>query len=159
MDTEDKPKRGRRPATRADEVRQERRKQPGATTLYGQKLHVPEDKLDRATYEYRFVNDTGDRVAQMKANDWDPAPMDGRSTETRHVGTDYGKPTKAMLMRKRKDWYADDQKEKRKPLDEMDQAIRRGTAHRASGEAELTNDVTYTPGTNTLEAPKGVDIR
>ena len=137
-------------ATRSDEVRQERRRKPGSTVDYGVKLGVPEEHLDRNTYEYRWANDTGNRVAGLKADDWDPAPIEGRSVEKRHVGTDSGKPNSAVLLRKRKDWYDADQKEKRKPLDEMDKAIKRGTAHRA--ESDLSGDTSYTPnGANTIE--------
>ena len=143
---------------RADEVRQERRRKPGSTVNYGVKLGVPEDHLD-PQYEHRWVNDVGNRVASLEADDWDKAPMEGRSVEKRHVGTDSGRPTSAVLMRKRKEWYEDDQKEKRKPLDEMDKAIKRGTAHRSSGEAELSGDVAYTPGTNSIDTPRGVSIK
>jgi len=136
-------------STRAEEVRQERRRKPGSTVNYGQKLGVPEDQIDRKTYEHRFVNDVANRVQNMTDDDWDPAPINGASTETRVVGTDSGKPIKAILMRKRKDWYDADQKAKRKPLDEMEQAIKRGAAH--GKEAELAGDVAYTPGTNTIE--------
>lgn len=132
--------------TRAEEMRTERRRNPGATTHYGVKLHVPDDKKD-PLYEHRFVNDTADRIEAMKADDWDPAPIDGTTVSARHVGTDSGgKSIKAVLMRKRKDWYEADQKEKRKPLDEMEQSIRRGTAHQKTNEPELAGDVTYTPG-------------
>lgn len=144
--------------TRAEEVRQERRRKPGSTAHLGIKLSVPEDQLDRTTYEYRFANDTGSRVASLKDDDWDPAPIGGASTDTRVVGTDSGKPIKAVLMRKRKDWYDADQKAKRKPIDEMDAAIRRGTAHKQ--EKDLGSDVSYTPGSgNTLDAPNGVSIK
>ena len=47
--------------TRADQVRTERRKKPGATSISGLKLHIDRDKLDPA-YEYRWVNDTPGRV-------------------------------------------------------------------------------------------------
>ena len=106
------------------------------------------------------MNDKGSRVQEMVANDYDPAPVDGRSTEARVVGFDGGRPIKAVLMRKRKDWYEDDQKEKRKPLDEMEAAIKRGHAH--SNEAELKGDIAYTPGTNTIDrgtATTGVSIK
>jgi hypothetical protein len=145
--------------TRAEEMRSQRRRTPGATVHSGIKLGVDPKKLD-PRYEHRWVNDKGTRVQEMAANDYDPAPMDGRSTETRVVGFDSGKPVEAVLMRKRKDWYAEDQKEKRKPLDEMEQAIKRGHAH--SNEAELRGDVAYTPGTNTIDRgtpASGVSIK
>lgn len=133
-------------ASRADEVRQERRRKPGSTVHYGQKLSIEEKELDRRTYEYRWVNDAGNRVKNLEAQDWDIAPLGDASVESRHVGTDSGHPTNAVLMRKRKDWYDKDQQDKRRPLDEMDQAIRAGTAHAKSGDADL-NAAAYTPGT------------
>ena len=134
-------------AGRADEVRKERRRKPGATVNLGQKLGVDESLLDRKTYEYRWVNDAGMRVRMMHENDWDPAPevsTEGQSVEKRPVGVnDGGRPIEGVLMRKRKDWYDDDQKAKRRPLDEMDEAIRRGAAHK---ESELAGGIAYTPG-------------
>jgi len=129
---------------RAEEVRTERRRKPGATTVMGLKLHVPESDKD-AQYVHRWVNDVGQRVQAMTADDWDPAPMGEASTEARYVGTDSGKPINAVLMRKRKDWYDADQKDKRQNLAETDKAIQRGTVHANAGEADLKG-VDYTPG-------------
>jgi hypothetical protein len=146
--------------SRADTVRTERRRTPGATVHSGIKLAVDEKHLDRNTYAYRWVNDRGTRVKNMEANDWDVAPIDGRSTEKRVVGFDSGRPTNAVLMRKRKDWHAEDQKQKRKPLDEMEAAIKRGVAH--SNEADLRGGIAYTPGTNTIdrgEPATGVSLK
>ena len=139
---------------RADEVRQERRRKPGSVINYGQKLAIEEEDLDRDTYTYRWVNDAGGRVQALEAQDYDKAPMGGKTVESRHVGVDSGHPTKAVLMRKRKDWHEADTKERRKPLDEMEKAIRSGTAHRAQPGADADlNSSAYTPGTgvNILE--------
>lgn len=134
--------------TRAEEVQRERRRKPGSTVLPGIKLGVDMSKLDPA-YEHRFVNDTGSRVQQMYENDWDPVSEDVKpdadgegSVQTKVVGTDSGKPIKAVLMRKRREWYDADQKEKRKVLDEIDTDIKRGTAHKKEGEL---SGVSYTP--------------
>lgn len=127
---------------RAEDIRTERRRKPGSTVDLGIKLHVPEDAKD-PRFEHRWVNDTGMRVQQMTENDWDPAPYGDKGTETRVVGTDGGKPIKAVLMRKQKAWYQDDQKAKRAQLNEMEQAIKRGAAHK---DADLQGEVAYTPG-------------
>lgn len=137
-------------ATRAEEIRQERRRKPGQTVLDGRKLTVDESRLDRANFEYRWVNDRGGRVSQMYQDDWDQvtdrAEVDAAGTvPTTQVGVDAGKPFNAVLMRKRKDWYADDQKEKQKPLDEIDDSIRRGLNHERT-EPELAGEIAYTPG-------------
>lgn len=132
---------------RATEERRERRYKPGATQLDGLKLHVPEDKLDRKRFEYRWVNNKGNRIQQMHDRDWDPAPeiANGASTTKRVVGLDGAAPMDGMLMRKHRDWYDQDQKTKRRPLDEMEASIKRGTAHK--DEKDL-DGVSYTPGTN-----------
>lgn len=144
--------------SRADEVRQERRRKPGSVAMSGIKLGVDESKLDRETYEYRWVNDHGARMSRLHHEDWDVAPEqaapvnDGEGSVNRKIaGTDEaGKPMSAILMRKRKDWYRGDQAEKMKPLEEMDQAIRRGANHQGD-EPDLRSGV-YTPnGQNVLE--------
>jgi hypothetical protein len=136
---------------RAETERRERRKKRGSTVISGLKLYVDKDKLDPA-YEYRWVNDVPGRVQQMHDNDWDRVedptivPSAG-SIPTQHVGVDSGRSINAVLMRKRKEWYEEDQKEKRRPLDEIDQSIRRGAHHK---EPELAGDIAYTPGTNSI---------
>jgi hypothetical protein len=141
--------------TRADQVRTERRKKPGATSISGLKLHIDKDKLDPG-YEYRWVNDTPGRVQQLYGEDWDKVEdasigSSAGTVPTQHVGSDAGKPINAVLMRKRKEFYAADQKEKQAPLDAMDAAIRGGTIHEQAT-PELAGNVAYTPGgTNTLD--------
>lgn len=142
--------------TRADEVRQERRRKPGQVAHTGVKLTADESKLDRKNFTYRWVRDQGSRMAQLHADDYDPAPEDavlgnqGAGTVgTKIGGTDEnGKPYGMVLMRKRKDWYDADQKDKQKPLDEIDAAIRRGTVHERN-EPELAGSG-YTPSQNTI---------
>lgn len=153
--------------TRAEQSRRERRMRPGAIVASGEKLGLDETQLDRGLYTYRWVRDEGNRVEILKKQDWDlvdeeQAKTDGTglgSVPTQHGGVgESGKPYGLVLMKKYRDWYEDDQKAKRKPLDAMEQAIRKGTAHEQSGETELAG-VSYTPGTNTLEVPKGAPIR
>jgi hypothetical protein len=153
--------------TRAEAVRQERRRKPGSVSHSGIKLAVDERKLDRNTYSYRFVKDVDGRVQQLEADDYDIAPEgakpDGNGLGTVSSamgGTNDGKPYNMVLMRKRKDWFEADQKAKQKPLDEMDEAIRRGADHK-TGKSELRGEGVYTPGTNSIDsdAPSGVSIK
>lgn len=137
--------------TRADEVRTERRKKPGATQLSGLKLGVSEELLDRNKFEYRWVTDKGNRIKQLHDEDWDQvsepvkADADGVGTvQSKVVGTNDGKPVNGILMRKRKEWFAEDQKEKQKVLDELDNAIRRGDSHTKEAQ-ELAGGIGYTP--------------
>jgi hypothetical protein len=145
--------------TRADEVRQERRRQPGATVATGLHLTVDETKLDRKNFSYRWAKDFGGRMPNLHGDDWDPAPEQavigsiGEGTVgTKIGGTDEGgKPYNMVLLRKRKDWYDADRKEKQRPLDEMDAAIKRGTNNPETNPDK--NDGFYTPdtGKNTVE--------
>ena len=142
--------------TRAEEVRQERRRQPGSTVMAGVKLAVDETKLDRKNFQYRWAKDFGGRMPQLHGDDWDPAPeqavigSQGEGTVGSKIGgtDESGKPYKMVLLRKRKDWYEADQKEKQKPLDEMEKAIRAGSS-RPEIDAEAKADF-YTPGANSV---------
>ena len=153
--------------TRAEETRRARRMTPGSIVASGVKLALDESRLDRKTYKYRWVKAEGNRVEILKKKDWDlvddeQAKTDGTglgSVPTQHGGIgESGKPYGLVLMRKYTDWYDDDQKAKRKPLDAMEAAIRKGTVQEQAGEPELAG-VTYTPGTNALDGPKGAAIR
>lgn len=143
--------------TRAEEVRQERRKKPGSLEHLGMKLGVNEAALDRETYKYRWVNDKDNRVQQLTAEDWDVAPEqaatqgDGAGTvQSKVVGTIAGKPYSGVLMRKRKDWFIEDRKSKQAELDVVDEAIRRGDNH-TKDSPELAGGRGYTPnGRNTV---------
>lgn len=144
--------------TRADEVRQERRKRPGLAAYSGINLSVDEALLDRETYHYRFANDINGRVQQLYAQDYDPAPESAKpnsnslgTLSSAHAGVDEGRPFNAVLMRKRKDWFETDQVEKQKPLNDMEDAIRRGNPNH-SANTDLRGPGVYTPDTgNTIE--------
>ncbi len=149
--------------TRAEAVRSERRRRPGSASNAGLRLALDESKLDRNTYNYRHVRDEGNRVPQLEAQDWDivrdsgvkPDSTSMGSTATTHGGTDEGKPYGLVLMRKRKDWFEADQKEKQRPLEEIDQAIRRGNPQHKGN--ELRGSGVYTPGADE-QNPSGVNI-
>lgn len=146
-------------SARAEETKRERRRKPGSTTHPGIKLAVDEGKLDRATYQYRFVKDEGTRLQQLHAQDWDPVTekvkddSNGLGTvNSTHGGSDEaGKPYNMILVRKPKDWFEDDQTEKQRPLDEMDKAIMQGVDHQKNASLSLRGEGVYTPGTNTIE--------
>lgn len=140
--------------SRADQVRTERRRKAGSTVNSGLKLHVDASLKDPA-YEYRWVNDVPGRIQSFVGQDWDRVESaaiagDGNSNGT--IPTKFvGNKTDAVLMRKRKEWFDADAKEKRKPLDQQDEAIRRGTIHQAQGSNELAGGIAYTPnGSNTI---------
>ena len=146
-------------ASRANEVRQERRKKPGQTAHAGIHLSVDESKLDRKTFQYRYANDQDSRVQRLEAEDWDVAPEAAKpglgTVSTAHAGVADGKPYNAVLMRKRRDWFDTDQKEKQKPLDAIETAIKRGNPN--SDAATLKGAGVYTPGADE-QNPGGVNI-
>jgi len=138
---------------RATEVRSERRRKPGSVIHTGVQLGVDKSKLDEANYAYRLVNDANGRVQQLEAQDWDMATDEkdalvgstgAGSVQSKHAGHIEGKAFNAVLMRKPRKFHEEDQAAKQKPLDEMDEAIRRGQSH-ASTEPQLAAG-TYTPG-------------
>lgn len=143
------------PSARADEVRQERRKRPGQGGPAGIKLALDESKLDRNTYHYRFARSSGGRLQSLHADDYDVAPEAARKDTTGSINAvhggvdDAGKPYELVLVRKRRDWFEADQKEKLKPLDEMDEAIRRNNPnHKAN---DMRGPGVYSPGINSME--------
>lgn len=143
------------PSARADEVRQERRKRPGQGGPAGIKLALDESKLDRNTYHYRFARSSGGRLQSLHADDYDVAPEAARKDTTGSINAvhggvdDAGKPYELVLLRKRRDWFEADQKEKLKPLDEMDEAIRRNNPnHKAN---DMRGPGVYSPGINSME--------
>jgi hypothetical protein len=153
--------------TRAEETRRERRMTPGAVLASGEKLSLDETRLDRNLYTYRWVKDEGTRVEILKKRDWDLVDDEAAKTDGTGLGSvpsqiggvgESGKPYGLVLMKKYRDWHDNDQKLKRKPLDAMEAAIRKGTVQEQAGEPELAG-VSYTPGTNALDGPKGADIR
>ncbi len=147
--------------TRADEERTERRRRTGNTPLTGLKLSVPEELLDRKTYEYRWADDKDNRLSALtERDDYEFVPdtrikSDGEGTKiSRKVGTHEGKPLMSYLLRKRKDYYDADKREERKNrVDALEEEIRRGTIHNRS---DIRGDsgpdaLTYTPGgSNTI---------
>ena len=142
---------------RAEEIRAARRKKPGPVEQAGLKLTVDETKMDRTDWHYRFVKDDPNRVRQLHARDYDIAPEaakeDGNSlsTQTSALGgvTETGAPYNMVLMRKHAVLHEDDLKEKQKPLDAIDEAIRRGQTGLPG--QELKGSGVYTPGQNTIE--------
>lgn len=148
--------------TRADEVRTERRRKPGSVVLPGVNLAVDESKVDRSNYAYRWVNDTASgRIAQLESQDWDIAPEQAAlgnqgegSVQARNVGSENGKPMRAVLMRKPIKMHAEDQAAKMRPLDELEEALKRGDTGQKTSDPQLAGGAgTYTPGgSNTIGA-------
>jgi hypothetical protein len=96
-------------ADRAGEVAAERRRRDDTGGAHRLKLEVPEEiraKLAAEGRTPRWVNDTGNRIADLSTRD-DYDKVEG--VDRRKVGTgEDGKPLYAVLMAKREDFIAED---------------------------------------------------
>lgn len=148
--TEAEIKRGPGRPPRQEEVKSERRRRSGDQAVAGLKLHVREDQKD-PNFTYRWANDRPGRIHQLtQQDDWDVVSAEDSSALTSaSEGTvmrrsvDKATGEGAVLLRKRKDFYEADQKDKQKPLDERDEILRRGAAPDPEG---LAGSEAYVPG-------------
>lgn len=105
-----------------------------------QSMFVP-DRLKDPGYSERIFNDIGGRLKQAEDAGYEfvvdggtenaDEPDERKDKIGSKVSFDVGpgpdgKPMKGYLMRIRKDWYEEDQAEKQKALDKIDDAIRGG---------------------------------
>lgn len=133
------------PTPRQAETQQKRRRREGMGPERNLKLHIPDKDPN---FEYRWVNERPGRIQQLTVqDDWDVAPEAGGSgigTVTERAVDKYT-GERAILLRKPKEYYDADQLEKKKALDQRDDAMRRGplpAPEGVGGEA----DKSYTPG-------------
>lgn len=88
-------------------------------------------------FEYRIVNDDGDRIAQFEDMGYEVVKDSGIKVGDRRIAnpTKEGSPIqvsvgggqKAYVMRIRKDWYDEAQKEKAAHVDEIEKGMVRDT--------------------------------
>jgi hypothetical protein len=128
-DTPAAPSRGRQSRDKVEAASRERRYKPSEDAEgVDFNLWVDRSKLD-PDYQYRWVNVTKNRVQRLYNRDWDQVSEEevGFSTE-RHADIAPGarEDTRAVLMRKRKDWFNDDQNAKQKRIDDQMQRAATG---------------------------------
>lgn len=115
--------------TRQEEVAQERRRrQPGTLDRMSQmKLNVPDKVRDKyPDDEFRFINDTGNRIHDKTVND-DWTKVDENLSPKVPVGTDgFGKPIYAYLCRKPREYVQADAKALVDATVEQERGIMRG---------------------------------
>lgn len=123
--------------SRTEQVKAERRRR-NSDALQGKrrKLTVSETTLDRENFVYRFANDEGNRIHDLTVNDdWEVVPQRNGNESTDGLGAniaryagkdDRGKDVQAVLLRKKKDWHAEDVKAAQRRIDETESAIRQG---------------------------------
>lgn len=86
-------------------------------------------------FEYRIVNDEGDRIARFKEGGYELVPDDtvkvgdtranAASSMSSMKQLSVGGGKKAYLMRIRKDWYEEDQRAKQKIVNDQEAAIKK----------------------------------
>ncbi len=101
-------------------------------------------------YEYRFVNDSGDRVQEFLDNGWElvkqdsvrigdkrvTAPANGESVAKASVGAGQT----AFLLRLRKEWFEEDQRAKQAQVAASEEAMRKEALNGTYGKLEITRD-------------------
>lgn len=157
-------------AARADAVGEQRRRRKGGTLNRMAQLKLdciePED-LDLAHYVYRWVNDEGPRMRQLTRQDdydhvnltelgdgFDPEATDSEGTAGHIrmlVGTQKsGAPLYAYLLKKRRDWWTDDNEEMVRSREDM-------MAGRVYG-GEADEDESRPGGDDKFYVPGGVKL-
>jgi len=111
----------------------------------GSKLRV---KGKDSNYEYRIVNDIDDRVHDFIEMDWEidsdenirvgSSQVDQTSKLGKVRQLSVGGGFKAVLMRKRKDWYDEDQLAKQEVVNRSEAAMRPNPSEGTYGSVELT---------------------
>lgn len=97
-------------------------------------------------FEYRIVNDQDDRIEAFKAGGYEVVDMrkhkfgDKRMDNnlTPDVGISVGGGTKAVLMRIPKEFYVEDQKEKQKRIDAIEQGMKTPAVEGSFGKIEIS---------------------
>lgn len=141
---------------RAAEATGERRKRHGMGFKSQLKLSIPPHLENDPNYNYYWLADRPGRVEELtKYDDYDfvtdeEAEKDGRNTGLgkrieRHAGVDqFGHPVRHFLVRKPREYYEADKREKRKERAEMMAAIKRGKTPDEAGNA-IHADGSYVP--------------
>jgi hypothetical protein len=136
----------KRPA-RQEEVKERRRRREALGADRNLKLHVPANLKDDK-FVYRWVNDRPGRIQQFTvADDYDV--VSSEAVESNSLGTTNSRVVSqssgesAVLLRKPKEFYEDDQKQKQAVLDAQEKAMK--AAAPASSEG-LNGPHAYVPG-------------
>ncbi len=100
-------------------------------------------------YEYRIVNDVGDRVEMFKSMGYEVVADDSvqigerrianPSREGSPVQVSVGGGTKAFLMRQKAEWYKEDQATKEAQLKDQEQAMRTEAQSGMYGKLKIEN--------------------
>jgi hypothetical protein len=142
------------PSPRAAEVSERRRRREGSGAERNMKLHIPESKKD-PNFVYRWINARDGRVKHMTENDdydvvhaneiggEDPTKSVAVGTVMNRVG-DQKTGEGMVLVKKPREYFEADKKEKLAHLAALDEAMKIGPAPNAQGLGPQDN--AYVPG-------------
>jgi hypothetical protein len=101
-------------------------------------------------YEYRIVNDTGDRVEQFKAAGYEVVSakdvtigdrrVSAASAEGTAATVSVGGGTKAVVMRIKSEWYEEDQGRKQESVDQTEAATKADALKGTYGKFDISRD-------------------
>jgi len=138
------------PRSRAATVKTERRRREAIDGgMRNMRLTVADKD---PAYEYRWVNDDPGRVHQLTVeDDWDVVQVPKATGDKRNVGVgtadervvDKGTGRKAILVRKKREFYAADKAKEQKFVDQREDGLRRGNVPGESG--PQPGDLMYVP--------------
>lgn len=134
---------------RAGQIKAERRRR-NTDTLGGKRRRLAvKGELDRENYEYRWVNDVGNRLHSLTVeDDWEVVPNRNGELGEQGVGSELSKPVgtgergqsiRSILCRKPIDYYRNDAAEAQRQIDETEASMKRGATPGAG------NEGTYKP--------------
>lgn len=118
-------------------------------TAIGTRSVLTVDQKD-SDYEYRFVNDVNSRVEAFQRNGWEVVPakdavigaprVDQPSPEGSAASVSVGGGTKAVLLRISKDWYVEDQLDKQRQIDALEQTMKEDAQSEYKGNLSIKRD-------------------
>lgn len=101
-----------------------------------------------AGYEYRVVNDVGDRVQEFLDNGWEVVERDSVRVGDKRVGSgtaegtvaevSVGQGMKGIVLRIREDWYKEDQEAKQAHVDATEAATKEKALDGNYGKIEIS---------------------
>lgn len=142
---------------RAEKVRAARRRRKGLGGASNMKLTLPEEKLDRKKFNYRWAKGEPQRIAQLtQYDDYDVVHDESLAEADKQAGLgihperfggrdEQGKPYNMVLLRKPKELYEEDEAEKQKMVDEREAPLLRGVVKSPDGTQGLSGPNAYVP--------------
>jgi hypothetical protein len=101
-------------------------------------------------YEYRFVNDSGDRVQTFLDNGWETVPSKGVRVGDKRIGTpgtdgsiakaSVGQGITGVLLRIKDEWYAEDQAAKQAHVAATEAATREKALDGTYGKLDISRE-------------------